>query len=155
MLWLLNDGHTTAEFRLFQLISPSLPIDAFTYSQGLEWAVDHGWVRDKASLADWLRNILNQSLTPLELPALRRLYQAWETGDLDAVRDWKQWLYACRETNEKQQRGRATATLLAQLGVSLPGQAHEAPPGQSSHVTVISCQSFRGLLGRGLLGQTL
>lgn len=38
--------------RLLHLVSPSLPIGAFTYSQGLEWAVENGWVRDSVSLAD-------------------------------------------------------------------------------------------------------
>ena len=34
-----------------QLVSPALPIGAFTYSQGLEWAVEAGWVRDTATLS--------------------------------------------------------------------------------------------------------
>ena len=33
-----------ADVRLFQLISPTLPVGGFTYSQGLEWAVEEGWV---------------------------------------------------------------------------------------------------------------
>ncbi len=36
----------SAFFRLQQLISPSLPIGAFTYSQGMEWAVECGWIKD-------------------------------------------------------------------------------------------------------------
>jgi urease accessory protein UreF len=38
--------------RLLQLVSPSLPVGAFTYSQGMEWAVEYGWVRDAAARAD-------------------------------------------------------------------------------------------------------
>ena len=37
-----------AELKLYQLISPSLPVGGFTYSQGLEWAIEKGWVTDSA-----------------------------------------------------------------------------------------------------------
>ncbi|NAW64134.1 urease accessory protein UreF [Photobacterium halotolerans] len=117
---------TTAEFRLYQLISPSLPIGAFTYSQGLEWAVEQGWVHDKITLGNWLRDMLSQSLITLELPVLRRLYQAWQCEDTQAIAKWNQWLYASRETKElrqeEKQRGQATATLLQQLEIPLPQQ---------------------------------
>ncbi|MBR9886017.1 MAG: urease accessory protein UreF, partial [Oceanospirillales bacterium] len=43
-----------ADLRLYQLISPALPVGAFTYSQGLEWAIECGWVSDKESLGNWL-----------------------------------------------------------------------------------------------------
>ena len=35
--------HLLGRARLLQLVSPSLPIGGFTYSQGLEWAVEAGW----------------------------------------------------------------------------------------------------------------
>ncbi len=44
-----------ALLRLLQLASPGLPVGGFTYSQGLEWAVEAGWVRDTASIAAWQR----------------------------------------------------------------------------------------------------
>ena len=34
--------------RLLQLASPALPVGAYTYSQGLEWAVEAATVRDEA-----------------------------------------------------------------------------------------------------------
>ena len=46
---------TLARLRLLHLVSPSLPVGAFTYSQGLEWAVECGWVSDEASLGERLR----------------------------------------------------------------------------------------------------
>lgn len=42
-----------ALLRLMQLISPSLPVGGFTYSQGLEWAVECGWVATPAAFARW------------------------------------------------------------------------------------------------------
>ena len=56
--------------RLLRLASPALPVGAFAYSQGLEWAVEAGWVRDAATFADWVRGLLLESLASLDLPAL-------------------------------------------------------------------------------------
>ncbi|MCW8330184.1 urease accessory protein UreF [Photobacterium sp. SDRW27] len=108
-----------ADFRLYQLMSPSLPIGAFTYSQGLEWAVERGWVTDQASLQNWLADVLYHSLVTLELPILQRQYQAIGMQDVVALTHWNKWLYANRETKElrleERQRGKATARLLKQL----------------------------------------
>ena len=62
-----------SELRLYQLISPSLPIGGFTYSQGLEWAIEAQWVTDTDSLKHWLDSILMHSIITLELPILVRL----------------------------------------------------------------------------------
>jgi len=40
--------------RLMSWLSPAFPIGAYSYSHGLEWAVESGAVRDRASLVDWL-----------------------------------------------------------------------------------------------------
>ena len=40
--------------RLLQLASPALPVGAYTYSQGLEWAVESGRVHDQASALAWI-----------------------------------------------------------------------------------------------------
>ena len=43
---------------LFAWLSPSYPVGAYAYSHGLEWAVEAGDVKDRASLGDWLQDIL-------------------------------------------------------------------------------------------------
>ena len=107
--------------RLMQLVSPALPIGAFTYSQGLEWAVEAGWVRDTATLADWLEGLMDDGLAQLELPILKRLYQACEKEAFDAVGNWGRQLYSSRETRElraeERNRARALITLLADLDI--------------------------------------
>ena len=65
-----------ALLRLLQLASPGLPVGGFTYSQGLEWAVEAGWVRDTATFAAWQREQLNDTLGYLDWPVLARLYHA-------------------------------------------------------------------------------
>ncbi|CAI8161976.1 MAG: Urease accessory protein UreF [Cellvibrionales bacterium UBA7375] len=116
--------YNLSELRLYQLISPSLPIGSFTYSQGLEWAIEAQWITDTPSLKHWLNSILEHSIVTLELPILLRLLSAFETSDEASVVRWTQWLLACRETaelrKEEQQRGAALARLLPSLGVSIP-----------------------------------
>ncbi|MDD1780528.1 urease accessory protein UreF [Enterovibrio sp. ZSDZ35] len=109
------------DYRLFQLISPSLPVGAFSYSQGLEWAIDAGWIQDEKGFVDWLDSIASDSLAHLELPILRRIHCAYAKRDDKDVRYWSDWLYASRETlelrQEEQQRGRTMSKLLLQLGI--------------------------------------
>jgi urease accessory protein len=116
--------YNLSELRLYQLISPSLPIGSFTYSQGLEWAIEAQWITDTPSLKQWLNSILDHSIVSLELPILLRLLSAFEASDEASVVRWTQWLLACRETaelrKEEQQRGAALARLLPSLGVSIP-----------------------------------
>ncbi len=113
-----------ALLRLMQLISPTLPIGAFTYSQGLEWCVETGWVKDAETLEQWLDDLMQTSMRQLEIPVVLRMMQAWSTADEQALlslRHWSELSMASRETAElrKEERNRATALyrLLASLAV--------------------------------------
>jgi urease accessory protein len=86
--------------RLLHLASPALPIGAFHFSQGLEYAVETGWVKDEASAYEWIDGIAGASLATLDLPVLLRLQAAWKHGDNSGVRQWNSFLIACRETEE-------------------------------------------------------
>ncbi|MFB4394012.1 MULTISPECIES: urease accessory protein UreF [unclassified Pseudomonas] len=105
-----------ALLRLLQLASPGLPVGGFTYSQGLEWAVEAGWVRDTAGFCAWQREQLHDTLGCLDWPVLARLYQACQADDAEAFARWSQFLLANRETAElrleERQRGSALARLL-------------------------------------------
>ncbi|MCG2634939.1 MAG: urease accessory protein UreF [Gammaproteobacteria bacterium] len=111
--------------RVLQLTSPSLPVGAYAYSQGLEWAVEAGWVHDAATLAQWLRAQLNHNLPNLDLPVLGRLHQAASADDNPALHHWSRILVASRETSELVaddcNRGRALARLLAELDLNAAG----------------------------------
>ena len=115
-----------SDLRLYQLISPALPIGGFTYSQGLEWAVEAKWVSDKDTLENWLAGLLDHSIATLELPVLMRLHQAFSDSDEVAVVRWSQYLLASRETmelrKEERQRGAALARLLPSLDVNIPDE---------------------------------
>ena len=105
-----------ALLRLLQLASPGLPVGGFTYSQGLEWAVEAGWVHDVASFGAWQREQMHDTLGFLDWPVLARLYQACLDDDVERFGHWCRFLLANRESAElrleEQQRGSALARML-------------------------------------------
>ena len=110
-----------ALLRLLQLVSPSLPVGMYSYSQGMEQAVENGWIKDEAQTRDWLAGLLRHSLARLDAALLVQLYDVWARNDADAVVRWSMELTAMRETaelrTEDRQTGQALARLLDGLGV--------------------------------------
>jgi urease accessory protein len=111
--------------RLLQLASPALPIGAFAYSQGLESAVELGFIDGEVSARAWLGGTLESGLVRLDLPVLARLHAAFGADDARAVERWCAFLLASRESAERRdedrQLGRALARLLADQGVARAG----------------------------------
>jgi urease accessory protein UreF len=70
--------HARQWLRLMQLSSSSLPVGSFTWSQGLEWAVEAGWVTDADAFKRWQIQQMEQSFFCVDLPLFIRLYQACE-----------------------------------------------------------------------------
>ena len=105
-----------ALLRLLQLVSPSLPVGGFTYSQGIEWAVEAGWIRNPADLESWVTDQLVGNLARVDLPLLVRMGEAARARDPAAMIALIERLIACRETAElrleEANRGRALADLL-------------------------------------------
>jgi urease accessory protein len=110
-----------ALLRLFSLVSPALPVGAFGYSQGLEYAVQAGWVCDERTSLDWLQGLSRHAVGTLDLPILLRLYGAWRDADGAALRYWNAQVIAARETAELRAEelhlGRALARVLASLEI--------------------------------------
>jgi len=109
--------------RLLQLASPALPVGAYSYSQGLESAIEARVVQDAGSAADWIGDVLDHSLARMEAPVLLRLIAAWRAGEPDTVAHWNRLLLASRETAELRaetvQMGYSLARLLTELGQGL------------------------------------
>ena len=97
--------------RLLQLASPTLPVGAYSYSGGLEAAIEAGTVKDAASAEAWIRDVMEFSLARMELPILKRML---EGEDLNEV------FLASRETAELRaesvQMGFSLKKLLVDLG---------------------------------------
>jgi len=114
--------------RLFQLISPSLPIGSYTYSQGIEWAVEQGWVQDEAQLQQWLKGLLETTMLYLDLPLLIRFMSAWSENDEQSIIKWNEYLLASRETHELRLEESNRARAFAQILISLEPEAQEMKP---------------------------
>lgn len=99
-----------------------MPIGAYAYSQGLETAVDRGWVTSEEGAKGWIIGVLEHSVSSLDLPVLARSYDAWQQGDAGRARHWSQRLLASRESAETlaedRHLGGALAAVLVELGVS-------------------------------------
>lgn len=104
-----------ALLRLMQLVSPGLPIGMYSYSQGLESAVEEGWVTNAEQAEEWLSGLLHQCLMRVDLPLAARLYDAWLLEDRQAVEHWTAMLLACRESSELRDEDRQTGQALARL----------------------------------------
>lgn len=115
--------------RLLQLASPALPIGAYSYSQGLEWAVEAGDIRDAADAQAWIGDLLRDVMCVSEAPVLGRLCDAAAASDWTSFARWNAWFRASRETSELRaetlQMGGSLWKLLADLDVAAP-DAHEA-----------------------------
>ena len=106
--------------QLLRLASPMLPVGAYSYSHGLEWAVEEGAVRDEQTALRWIRDALAFNIGSLEAPVWRRLYQAWSAGDAESARRWNERFLAARETaelrSETVQMGEALKLVLKATG---------------------------------------
>src|SRR5580704_15853946 len=112
-------GDSEALLRLFHLVSPALPVGAYAYSQGLEYAVHAGWVGDEGSTLEWLQGQSQHALGTLDLPLLLRLHRSWSTADVAGVRCWTGQLLAARETAELRAEDRHLGAALARVLVEL------------------------------------
>ncbi len=54
----MNEREAAALYRLMTWLSPAFPVGAFSYSSGIEWAVEAGDIGDAAGLRDWLASML-------------------------------------------------------------------------------------------------
>jgi urease accessory protein len=86
--------------QLMWLASPALPVGGFSYSEGLEAAVEAGHVADEAQAADWLAAQLQLALARSDLPALAQACNAWQAHDASRVLELNQWLRCTRESAE-------------------------------------------------------
>lgn len=122
-------GNSKSIMHLMHLISPSLPIGSFTYSQGIEWAVESDWINDADSLGSWLEGQIKGPLSYLDIPLLQRMYTAFTDDDIERLQYWCDYLQASRETREllteEKNRGRALTDLLIALGIP---QAQQLKP---------------------------
>ena len=108
-----------ALLRLLQLASPALPVGAYSYSQGLEYAVEAGTVCDESSAARWIEDVLSFGVATCEAPCLGAMMAAACSGEVQALAGLNDAFLASRESAELRaesvQLGQSLLRLLEQL----------------------------------------
>ncbi len=102
--------------RLMQLTSPALPVGGFSYSEGLEAAVEARLVVDEPQATSWLLDQLHLGLARSELAVAAKAFDAWQNHDAGALAHLNAWVQRTRESAElRQQSEQMGRSLLAWL----------------------------------------
>jgi urease accessory protein len=87
-------------YRMLTWLSPGFPIGAFSYSHGLEAAVDCGTICDRDSLQYWITTIVRSGNGRIDADILRDAYRAAASGDMAKLTEANQRGIAFRATAE-------------------------------------------------------
>src|SRR5512140_1630669 len=119
----------SALLQLMWLASPALPIGAFSYSEGLESAVDAGLADTEDRAARWLIDQMHLSLARSELPVTAQAIAAWRAGDSARIAELNDWVLRTRETSEQlqqtEQMGRSMIEWLKSVQPAVAARAHQ------------------------------
>ena len=103
--------------RLLQLASPTLPVGAYSYSQGLESAIEAGYVKDAETAQQWIGDVLELSVARMEAQVLRAQIAS-------PTQERNDFFIATRETAELRaetlQMGQALSRLLGDMAIPVP-----------------------------------
>lgn len=105
--------------QLMWLASPALPVGGFSYSEGLEAAVEAGVVTDEAQARGWMLDQLALSFARVDLPVAAAAHSAWARlrqdargADLPRLVELNDWVHHTRETSELRQQTTQTGRSL-------------------------------------------
>jgi urease accessory protein len=110
--------------QLIWLASPALPVGGYSYSEGLEAAIDGGTAHNEASMKAWLLDQMQLALGRSELPLLAQAIGAWARHDAARIAELNDWTLATRESSELrrqlEQMGRSMLDWLRQRAPDEP-----------------------------------
>jgi len=132
-----------ALFRLMQLSSASLPVGGYSFSQGLEYAIDCGWLGKQVDVHEWLEMQLLHAVAQVDLPALRLLMDAANRKDWNEIKRLNDLVLACRESKELRltdtAMGEALVRLLNSLNIEQPfAHGRGSIPEEVSFITLFA-----------------
>jgi urease accessory protein len=131
-------AETPALLRMLQLSSSLCPIGAFAYSQGLEAAIERGWVSSEGELAAWMLGLGGHALSKLDLPLLLRAHTAALAGDHAELLRIGERVLCSREARELADQERQLGSSLASVLINLGASAAEPFRGHASASYVVS-----------------
>jgi urease accessory protein len=103
-----------ALLQLMRLASPSLPVGGFSYSEGLEAAVESQRVGDEAQALAWLGDQLHLGLARSDLAIVALAARAWKRNDFAQIGELNRWVATTRETSEWRQQSEQMGRSMAQ-----------------------------------------
>ena len=102
--------------QLIWLASPALPVGGFSYSEGLESAIENAGIASEAAVAEWLLDQLHITQARGDMALIAKAVGAWRRNDLAQVTALNHWVLQTRETSElrlqTEQMGRSLAEWL-------------------------------------------
>ena len=98
----MDEVEAAALYRLMTWLSPSFPVGAFSYSSGIEWAVEAGDIRDAATLHDWLSAMLTDGAGFCDAVFLAQAHRAVSAHDDASLRDIAELAAAFVPSRERQ-----------------------------------------------------
>jgi urease accessory protein len=98
----MTEGEAAALYRLMTWLSPAFPVGAFSYSSGIEWAVEAGDIVDAASLRGWLASMLAEGSGFCDGVFLAQAHRAASAGDAAGLRDVAELAAAFVPSRERQ-----------------------------------------------------
>jgi urease accessory protein len=117
-----------ALLRLLQLASSTLPVGAYSYSEGLETLAQQDRLPTAACLQDWVQQELTYGVIRVEAAVMLRSHRATLTQDLATLTHWNRWLTATRETAELRSQSLQMGRSLLRLWQDLADNATAAGP---------------------------
>lgn len=109
--------------RALHLASPALPIGSFSYSQGLETAIDLGLVANEEDAYRWIADGLTEIICRCDAPVVAFIYRACQAhpsaDSASEIADWNSWFLASRESSELRRETEQMGWSLVQLACAL------------------------------------
>jgi urease accessory protein len=98
----MTESEAASLYRLMTWLSPSFPVGAFSYSSGIEWAVEAGDIKDAVSLRDWLVAMLSEGSGFCDGVFLVHTHQAAMARELARLREIAELAAAFVPSRERQ-----------------------------------------------------
>ena len=98
----MTADEAAALYRLMTWLSPSFPVGAFSYSSGIEWAVEAGDITDAASLRGWLAAMLTEGAGFCDAVFLAQVHRAASARDDAGLREIAELAAAFVPSRERQ-----------------------------------------------------